>query len=501
MRDANDGRWQPRWRGPYILAAICLLLATGSSQTANPTEQVAEHWKDLTTIDVETAYALLRDNHPAAAPETDDPTFKSALATAHASALARAAKVTGYEGYVATMGEFADAMGDGHIWSHPLFFPRTVEWVGLIAARHGQHWIVASGDDQVSGSPLVGSRIVSCDGRSADELARDVLHYRAVTSVEAEQVLKSGWLLVDEHNPFLERPHSCIFDSGGRQLTLTLNWSIINRNTLLTQYWKKTYGEAGFGARQIGQSYWIAIQELTPKAQPVIDAITTQKDKIRSSAYVVLDLRGNDGGNSAYGRLVAEQLYGEDYVASILGVKSDSPCPSVYRASPGNIEAASNGVRQFEKTGDSRGAKAYTQALRLMQTAASKGQSLTSAPDCHTQPLKPLHDSSSLLRAKLFVLTDAACFSSCIKTVGDFLKLGATQIGEPTGAVTHYSEVRELVLPSGLSTFSTLMGIMTESPLRIGPFVPKYEFDGDIADTAALEKWVQELALQGARTP
>jgi hypothetical protein len=112
-----------------------------------------------------------------------------------------------------------------------------------------------------------------------------------------------------------------------------------------------------------------------------------------------------------------------------------------------------------------------------------------------------LHDSSSLLRAKLFVLTDAACFSSCIKTVGDFLKLGAAQIGEPTGAVTHYSEVRELVLPSGLSTFSTLMAIMTESPLRIGPFVPKYEFDGDIADTAALEKWVQELALQGARTP
>jgi len=166
VRDANDGRWQPGRRGAYILAAICLLLATGSSQTANPTEQVAEHWKDLTTIDVETAYALLRDNYPAAAPETDDPTFKSALATAHASALARAAKVTGYEGYVATMGEFADAMGDGHIWSHPLFFPRTVEWVGLIAARHGQHWIVASGDDQVSGSPLVGSRIVSCDGRS-----------------------------------------------------------------------------------------------------------------------------------------------------------------------------------------------------------------------------------------------------------------------------------------------------------------------------------------------
>ena len=501
MRAAKLGRLRSEWRGPYILIVICLLLATGSSQTASPTEQAAEHWKDLTTIDVEAAYGLLRDNHPAAAPETDDPTFKSALATAHASALARAVKVTSYEGYVATLGEFANSMGDGHIWSHPLFFPRTVEWAGLIAARYGQHWIVANGDEQVAGSPLVGSRIVSCDARSADELARNALHYRAVTSVEAEQVLKSGWLFVDEHNPFLERPHSCVFGSGGKEVTLTLNWSIINRNTLLTQYWKKSYGEAGFGVRQIGQSFWIAIQELTPKAQPVIDAVTTQKDKIRSSAYVVLDLRGNDGGNSAYGRLVAERLYGENYVGSILGVKSDSPCPSVYRASPGNIEAASNGARQFEKTGDSRGAQAYSQALRLMQTAASKGQSLTSTPDCHPQPLKPLHDSASLLRVKVFVLTDAACFSSCIKTVGDLLKLGATQIGEPTGAVTHYSEVRELVLPSALSTFSTLMAIMTESPIRIGPFVPKYEFDGDIANTADLEKWVQEISARGARTP
>jgi hypothetical protein len=496
VRTAKRSRCWCARRGICVSIAICLLFATGLCETANPREQAAEHWRKLTIIDVEAAHALLQNNHPAAALAAEDAPFRSALDRAYMNALARAGTVTSYEGYVATVGEFANALGDGHIWSHPLFFPRTVEWAGLIAARHGEHWIVVNEDDHIEGPPLIGSRIVSCDGQAADELANNVLHYRA-TAVEAEQVLKSGWLLVDEHNPFLQRPRSCIFEFGGKQATRNLSWSTINRNTLLTQYWKKAFGEAGFSVRQIGASFWIAIQELTPKAQPVIDAITTQKETIRSSRYVVVDLRGNDGGNSAYGRLAAEALYGEDYVASILGPKNDVPCPSVYRASEENIEAASDGIRRFEKEGDSHGAEAYTHALHSMQAALSRGEYLTGAPSCQTQPPKSSQHSSSLLRAKVFVLTDAACFSSCIKTVGDFIKFGAIQIGEPTGAVTHYSEVRELVLPSGLSTFSTLMAIMPDAPIRFGPFVPTYEFGGDISNTADLERWVREISAEG----
>ena len=94
----------------------------------------------------------------------------------------------------------------------------------------------------------------------------------------------------------------------------------------------------------------------------------------RASSYVILDLRGNGDGNSAYGRLVAKDLYGDDYVASIFGPKDDFQCPSVYRASEKNIEASRNGARQFEKEGDSRGARAYAQALDLMQATASSQQ-------------------------------------------------------------------------------------------------------------------------------
>jgi hypothetical protein len=77
--------------------------------------------------------------------------------------------------------------------------------------------------------------------------------------------------------------------------------------------------------------------------------------------------------------------------------------------------------------------------------------------------------------------------------VGFLRLLGAVQVGQATSADTYYSEVREIVLPSGLSTFSPLQAIMPDAPRQIGPYHPKHQFNGDMADTAALEKWIADL--------
>jgi hypothetical protein len=69
---------------------------------------------------------------------------------------------------------------------------------------------------------------------------------------------------------------------------------------------------------------------------------------------------------------------------------------------------------------------------------------------------------------------------------------GAVQIGHATGYNTHYSEGREILLPSGVATFSTLQAIITGAPQKVGPFEPEYVYAGDIADTAAVERWFLE---------
>jgi hypothetical protein len=96
----------------------------------------------------------------------------------------------------------------------------------------------------------------------------------------------------------------------------------------------------------------------------------------------------------------------------------------------------------------------------------------------------------------LILLTDSLCFSSCLVVT----ELGAFHVGQTTDAATHFIEVREQYLPSAYSPFPTLQSVVSPSgPERFGPFQPALLYDGDIADTAALEKWIIQTAVPASR--
>jgi hypothetical protein len=466
-----------------------LCLGSAGVLAAEATPELAEHWRALTRGDVEAAYTLLAENHPGALAQVGDTQFVTALASAHARAVQRAAAVAGYEGYIATLGEFAAALGDGHIGSGPHFLPRTLQWPGLLVAKRGSAWTVVE-QDPAAALRLAGARLVSCDARAADAFASEALHFRAVASVQAAQAMNGAWLLLDDGNPFLTRPQACVFELGGTQLPLTLQWHSISRDAVFRDHWRLPYGAAGYGLRALpGGGYWIAIQQLTPPAQAVLDAAQAQQAALRSASFVVVDLRGNGGGDDAYGRELAQILYGADYVAQRLGAHEGVDDCQAFRASPANIEATRRLAAAFRSSGDTAGAAMYSAALAKMVAAAAAGRELSGSLTC-PKPASRAHKALALMRGKVLVLSDVACFSSCIQTVGYFRTLGAEQIGQITGADTHYSEVRQIELPSGLSAFSTLMAIMTDAPRELGPYLPAVEYQGDIADTAAVTQWV-----------
>ncbi|MGC8537215.1 MAG: S41 family peptidase, partial [Rhizomicrobium sp.] len=353
-------------------------------------------------------------------------------------------------------------------------------------------------DRRITGRALDGADILSCDGHPIGQVAQSILPFHAVMSDEAEQVLRAGWLLIDDGNPFVHRPAACVFDRAGTRMDITLHWTRIGLYKLVKSDWPHPFGQAGFGVRRSGKGYWISIQALTPKAQPVLNAVKAQLTQIRAAPYVVVDLRGNGGGDDNYGRRLAQELYGTGYVDAILGpgVFAASSCNEVYRASPQNIAALTQAAQVFRRTGDAIGAKAYHDAVARMTAARAHGQALTGPLTCPRAPTAQHATARPRFKGKVFVLTDAACFSSCINVVGFFRKLGAMQVGEDTGSDSHYAEVRQIVLPSGLSTFSTLQAIMPDYPRKIGPFVPRRIYDGNIADTSALQAWIRRLAAR-----
>jgi hypothetical protein len=462
-------------------------------------------WSSLTIGDVEAAYRLLRDNHPGAAPELHDLAFQQRLNDAHSLALKRARTVTSYQGYLFTLAGFATGMGDKHIWSRPTFVVNLPRWAGFIVSRRGDAWIVT--DTESDQNALLGASLISCDGEEVQDLARkNIGGFHAVWSVGAQQIQNAPWLLIDEGNPFITRPKACVFEHNAERKSVTLDWARIKRENLLPRMQKAIgAGAAGFGVRRVGPGYWIALQDLlSDAARGVVKTVEEQKSVLREAPFVVLDLRGNRGGSSPMGRQIAASLLGEAAADARLGLQTEPTCggpDGSWRASPGNIKQLEFlQTASFVAQGGPEVQKMLHDTLRDARAAFAQGRAFSASTDCPIEPPKPpaATQPPSLMKGRLILLTDNLCFSSCLAVANDFRALGAFHIGQTTDAATRFVDVREQYLPSGYSMFSTLQSVDPGSASEVGPFDPVLTYDGDIADTDALEKWVVTVAVPAA---
>jgi hypothetical protein len=258
------------------------------------------------------------------------------------------------------------------------------------------------------------------------------------------------------------------------------------------------FGAAGFGVRKVGGGYWIAVQELTDNAVPVVADVRARAAEMRAAPFVVLDLRGDGGGSSMFGDEIAGAILGESYVKAVVGDALPDCGGEVIRVSDDNLRQLQ---MYHDVLGPKRGPefiKTFDDLLNRAKAARAAGRGFTGPLSC-PRKAKPPRPAPSY-RGTLFLVTDGLCFSSCLEVVSNWRDLGAIQLGQTTDADTHYSEVRDDPMPSGLSTFSTMMGVDLNSPAREGPFVPGEIYEGDIRDTPALEAWVLRIAAQKAGT-
>ena len=481
------------WLLLAFVAAPALAQESAGGPKAAP--EMADFWRSWTERDLDAAHALVRDNHPGAAREVGDVAFQKALEDGYALAKTRAATVTTFEGYQAVLAAYAWGFGDKHVWSHPVLSLAWPDWTGLIVSKQGDDWIV-SDEDALGGQSLLGAKLVSCDGKPVNAFAREVIGgFRGVWSIGAQQVQQAPWLLIDEHNPFLTRPKTCDFDSGGARKTVTLNWRRVRRDLIAPRIRKAAHaGASGYGVRKSGDGYWIALQDLQTGAPAVVAQVKAQADVLRAAPWVVLDVRGNGGGSSDFARQIADILYGQPYVEQVIGAdEDDSGCDGAWRVSPGNL-------RQLDFYQDELMPKISPESVTLItkinkqaHAAAAAGKLFSGPVICKQKPPPVRMGAHSTLHGRMVLLTDNLCFSSCLILAEDFRKLGALHVGQATDSDTHYSEVREETLPSGLSRFSTLQVVSPGDPPHQGPFEPQVPYPGDIADTAALEAWVAKL--------
>lgn len=470
---------------------VCLILLV----LAFPVLADTDLWARMTEQDLSAAREFIAENHPAAVPGHDDPQFAAALNAGYSSAKDLAADVRTYDGYRVVLQRFAAGFRDRHISSRALL-EGAQRWPGLLVTL-SDDWRVIVND--TPDGPKPGARLLSCDGIAPMELAETRL--RPSTSnwdIAAQRKRNSTRLLVDDGDPFVPVPERCTFeDDSGRRVDHELQWRSIGAAELNVQM-RLALARPGpaVSLSAFADGWWIRLGTLVDDARPIVDEVVRRADELRSGRFVVVDLRGNGGGSSVYTERIAEVLYGEGRVTSVLkriAVGSDA---ATWRASAGNLQTVEQYIERFSR--ELGADDPLVHELKRTQVAVSQAlrDGLPTATVSYERARKVTKRNKSTVKPpRVVLLTDRFCFSSCLMAAHLFRELGAKHVGEETDQNTHYTEVRAITLPSGLSTFSTMQVIDTSHARLIGPFTPSIVYSGRIDDDAAIQAWVAAKVL------
>ena len=210
-------------------------------------------------------------------------------------------------------------------------------------------------------------------------------------------------------------------------------------------------------------------------------------ENLKNKDIIVLDVRYNGGGNSGLGYMILNPLYGQDFVSKA-EEKLFKNSSNWYRATPWVVDV-------LKRWPVSYGIPVNHDMINKVEQAMEDGKPLAKIwswpPDAKVSP-----DAQTDLKAKIYVLTDEHCFSACLsfldilKAIGDIV-----QVGRETNADTRYAQVDKADLPSGkgkiVLSYQLVMGRLRKNNES---YKPDYKYKGDMNDTAALQKWILQLA-------
>jgi hypothetical protein len=349
---------------------------------------------------------------------------------------------------------------------------------------------------------------VSCDGTPTDQFSRARLGvFRGTWDVASQRVRNTPFLLVDDGNPFLPPAGKCVVRENDVEREVELRWrtiAVTARQERLRD--ASPIGNAGFAVRRTDPGWWIGLQSLSGRSQTVLDSVAAHATEIRAARWVVVDVRGNGGGNSEWARRLAVLLVGEERTTAAMRAAeremtgSGSLCGVSWRASADVEQTLEAYIRDMgPRLGESSIAQ-WRRDLDSIRVARRQGRDLAPAPRrCETAAVPGGGGAlpASRMNGRLVLLTDHACFSSCLLFAGLFRAVGALHVGEGTDFSTRYMEVRGFPLPSGLGSFATLQKAAFGMPMRLGPFEPELVYPGMMDDTKGLEMWISRIVNGG----
>jgi carboxypeptidase C (cathepsin A) len=495
---AASPRARPDW--PVLLAAVLLCSFTGgaaaqgaaSSATAPGAE--ASLWQGLLQTDL----AFVRDTlqtrhiyaiHPGGAEWQG--VFDPALARAEAASAA----VTNFAGYRAVLSRFISEFVDPHLRLVFNLQPARPRWPGVaLRSVNGRYLVAAS---RVAGI-TAGAEVTACDGRPVDDWLDELAMLEiGIPGLEATRSWLAPRLLVDVGNPFWTLPQACTIAGQERRL----DWT-----TIATEAWAAVAAPAaapelapGLSILE-GRAAWIRLPSMTPRSQAQADSyhdVIRRAPGLRDHDVVVFDVRGNGGGSYNWFMAMLRALYGADF-ASYYARERLRITPvfvaDTYR--PGSGASAD----PFATPPD-EDLNRVIDDVRPRALPGGATVTVVGASDDRRRVRPQSQPPPNPVKARVYVLTDGGCGSSCLSFVDELRQFpGVQQIGAATSADRRSGTPLPHALPSGLGTL-IVPSMVRENRARgeNEPWLPTLRFAGDVSDTAAVQRWVlEQLAPAGA---
>jgi hypothetical protein len=472
-----------------------------------------QDWRKAAETDLAAIKQLLEDHTPIPF-DTENPAHGRWLREGYADAQTLAAQATDENGHFFVLSYYVNGFQDPHI-----AFNLTVErpdplWPGFIAAKKGANAVVVYRDDSDPNAPALGTQISQCDGLSLDAFARERIHpFSGIEKIALSQRQTGVRTFLDRRNPFAARAASCTFETQDGPKTVALQWRDIPQEATAKKTWYDIARDAFAGsAAEWGVTEpapgvtWIGVptfssgEDTAPKLRQLIADVAAKAPAMRQGRAIVIDTRGNGGGNTFWSERLTRAIFPEDTVKG--WSKSSGQSAADWRASEGNARY----WRQTSQDYQSEFGALTVERLGALYLAGAIWAHKNDKPPIWRFPwdgapgptggltLKRPKSGAPPFPAKVYFLSNGSCGSTCLNFADEVLMIpGVKLIGSATHADSAYMEVRDEALPSGLARMTFPQKVWRGMGRgNLESYAPDIAYDGPW-DDKSVRAWVMNL--------
>jgi hypothetical protein len=469
-----------------LLAALLVWIPAGGAVAQG------DPWVAMTRRDLQAVHDLLRDNHPGPV-DPENPRYGRWLEEGLSQAQRRADAARSLRDYERALRFYTNGFQDGHIGVGLNVHPEEIAWPGFVLGEGagGEARVIRA---EADAGVREGDVLQSCDGRTLGELMEErVDPYFWNSAIPHERLSHVHRLMFQDALDPTPKSKICTFSSG----EVPLLWRRARSEDFLALLDRaRSAGTPALQVRRMEGVWMISIPTLAytdeagvGRIRAVLAEMSARASELRRST-LVFDVRGNHGGDSAWGGELARALWGEAWVEWV----SDSLDTTVdWRASPSNLEVVEWMLEREQRAGLARSVEHLGRIRDAIKAALESGRPLARVDDPVERPRAAPPDSP--ISGRVYLLTDGACASACLDLADLMRRLpGVKHVGLPTSADAVYIDNTYAELPSGLAGLGYSMKVYRNRVRKNNEwYEPEIRWPGGEMTDEAVVRWIAAL--------